>query len=85
MAIMADDPKKVLEVLDLSAMTRKTVRQNLFFAFLYNALSIPLAMTGVVNPLVAVFAMFGSSLTVIGNTLRMVRGRNVRDWKPLPQ
>jgi Cu+-exporting ATPase len=85
MAIMADDPTRVLDVLNLSAMTTKTVRQNLLFAFLYNTLGIPLAMMGMVNPIVAVFAMFGSSLTVIGNTLRMVRGRSVRGWKPLPQ
>ncbi len=38
---------------------------------LYNALGIPLAVAGMLNPLLAVLAMFASSLTVIGNTLRM--------------
>jgi Cu+-exporting ATPase len=69
--LLAGDPSRVLEILDLSALTMKTIRQNLFFAFLYNGLAIPLAVTGLLNPLVAVLAMFASSLTVIGNALRI--------------
>jgi hypothetical protein len=49
------------------------IHQNLFFAFFYNALGIPLAVAGFLNPLIAVVAMFASSLTVIGNALRIAR------------
>jgi heavy metal translocating P-type ATPase len=71
--LLAGEPNRVLAVLDLSALTARTVRQNLFFAFLYNGLAIPLAVAGLLNPLIAVFAMFASSLTVIGNTLKISR------------
>jgi heavy metal translocating P-type ATPase len=76
--LMGDTPARILDVIDLSSLTMQTVRQNLFFAFFYNALGIPLAMAGLLNPLVAVFAMFASSLSVIGNTLRIMRKSNVR-------
>ncbi len=71
--ILTDDPIKVIEVLNLSALTMRIIRQNLFFALFYNALGIPLAVAGALNPLVAVLAMFASSLTVITNTLRISR------------
>ncbi len=71
--ILSRDPGKVLDFLDLSNLTVKVIGQNLFFAFFYNAAGIPLAMSGAMNPLVAVLAMFVSSLTVIGNTLRISR------------
>jgi cation transport ATPase len=70
---LGSDPLRVLDVMDLSAQTMSAIRQNLFLAFIYNALAIPLAMSGFINPLIAVIAMFASSLTVIGNTLRIVR------------
>ena len=63
--------EKVLDLFCLSALTGRIVRQNLVFAFLYNSFGIPLAMAGLLNPLIAVFAMFASSLTVIVNTLRI--------------
>jgi heavy metal translocating P-type ATPase len=71
--LLGGDPLRVLDVMDLSAQTMSAIRQNLFLAFLYNGLAIPLAMSGLINPLIAVTAMFASSLTVIGNTLRIVR------------
>jgi Cu+-exporting ATPase len=71
--LLSGDPTHVLKVLDLSALNVRTMRQNLFLAFIYNGLGIPLAISGVVSPLLAVFAMFASSLTVIGNTLRIAR------------
>jgi Cu+-exporting ATPase len=61
----------------LSALTAKTIRQNLFFAFLYNGLAIPLAIAGLLNPLIAVFAMFASSLTVVGNALKISRKKTL--------
>jgi Cu+-exporting ATPase len=74
--LLSEEPDRVLAALDLSALTARTVRQNLFFAFLYNGLAIPLAIGGVLNPLIAVFAMFASSLTVIANALKISRQNN---------
>ncbi|MDY0041162.1 MAG: heavy metal translocating P-type ATPase, partial [Desulforhabdus sp.] len=71
--IIGGSPATVLDVLDLSRLTIRIIRQNLFLAFVYNVLGIPLAVLGFLNPLVAVFAMFASSLTVVGNTLRISR------------
>ena len=71
--LLSDDPGRILDLLRLSKLTSKIIRQNLLFAFLYNVLAIPFAIAGFLNPLIAVFAMFSSSLTVIGNTLRIFR------------
>jgi Cu+-exporting ATPase len=75
--LLSSDPVKVLDALDLSSKTVGAIRQNLFFAFLYNSVGILLAMAGWLNPLIAVFAMFASSLTVIGNALRISRGKRL--------
>jgi cation transport ATPase len=75
---LAAEPGRVLDVLDLSQLATKTIRQNLLFAFLYNATAIPLAVSGLLNPLIAVVAMFGSSFTVIGNALRITRMKQNR-------
>ena len=72
---LAPDPTRLMEAIDLSGRTVRTIRQNLFFAFLYNSVGIPLAVAGWLNPLIAVFAMFASSLTVIGNAMRISRGK----------
>ncbi len=71
--ILGAEPEKVLDVLDLSQLATKSIRQNLLFAFLYNGVAIPFAISGLLNPLIAVLAMFGSSFTVIGNALRIAR------------
>jgi heavy metal translocating P-type ATPase len=72
--LLTDDPLKIRDVLHLSTLSFTITRQNLLFAFFYNILGIPLAMTGLLNPLIAVLAMFASSLTVVGNTLRIYSG-----------
>jgi Cu+-exporting ATPase len=59
----------------LSRATMRTVRQNLFFAFVYNVLAIPLAAFGVLNPLIAAAAMALSDVTVIGNALLLRRSK----------
>ena len=51
------------------------IRQNLFLAFVYNAVSVPLAALGLLGPMIAGAAMSLSSLSVVGNALRL---RNVR-------
>jgi heavy metal translocating P-type ATPase len=71
--LLSEDPTRVLDFLRLSELTMKVIRQNLFFAIFYNFLAIPLAVAGWLNPVIAVFAMFASSLSVIGNSLRIMR------------
>ena len=57
----------------LSRRTARVIRQNLFWACLYNGVCIPLAVLGFVNPLVAVVAMLISSLSVVLNSKRLRR------------
>jgi len=78
--LLASDPTRVSGALDLSALAVRAIRQNLFFAFLYNSIAIPLAVAGLLNPLIAVFAMFAGSLTVIGNALRISKRKPAKTF-----
>jgi P-type E1-E2 ATPase len=69
------DPAQLLDLLDWAARVDRTVHQNLWWAVVYNVVAVPIAMAGVISPLVAVVAMLLSSLSVIGNTLLLVRSR----------
>ena len=71
--LMRADPFQVLDFLKLARVVNKKILQNLIYAFLYNLVSIPLAASGLLSPLVAVSAMLLSSLTVIGNTSLLIR------------
>ncbi|MEW6128583.1 MAG: cation-translocating P-type ATPase [Acidobacteriota bacterium] len=71
MVLMSNSLTKVIEAFEISRKTWRVVRQNLFWAFVYNTLSISLAVTGVLNPLLAAAAMLLSSLSVIGNSQRL--------------
>jgi Cu+-exporting ATPase len=73
LTFLTSDPTRILDARTLSFSTSKIIRQNLLFAFVYNGLALPAAVSGLLNPLIAVFAMFASSLTVIGNALRIGR------------
>lgn len=58
---------------DLARATGRVIKQNLFFSFFYNALAIPTAAMGYLNPMVAAAAMTCSSLSVLANSLRLAR------------
>ena len=63
----------LLKSLAIAKVHNVIAAQNLFFAFVYNGLAIPVAMAGYLNPIMAVLAMFLSSITVLANTLRITR------------
>jgi P-type Cu+ transporter len=63
----------VVQSINLSKETFRKIKQNLFWAFFYNSIAIPLALLGVLNPLVAEIAMATSSVTVVGNALLLRR------------
>ncbi|MFZ0241954.1 MAG: cation-translocating P-type ATPase [Desulfobacterales bacterium] len=71
--LMRAEPEQVLVFLRLAKRTHNKILQNLWFSLIYNLVSIPVAMSGLLTPLVAVSAMLLSSLTVIGNTLLLIR------------
>ncbi len=67
------DLRTLLAALQLSHAIYGVIRQNLFFAFVYNLLGIPLAAAGKLNPLIAALAMSFSSVSVVTNALRLLR------------
>ena len=74
--LMRSDPRLVAEALSVSRATWRKIRQNLFWAFAYNIVAIPLAAFGLLTPAIAGAAMAMSSLSVVGNTLLL------RRWRP---
>ncbi len=73
--LMRGDPALVADAIEISRRTTRTIHQNLFWAFVYNAVGIPLAAAGLLNPVVAGAAMALSSVSVLGNALRLKRWR----------
>ena len=74
--LMRNDLLSAADAIDLSRATLSKIRQNLFFAFIYNVLGIPLAAFGMLNPVIAGAAMAMSSVSVVSNSLLL------RRWKP---
>ena len=71
--LMRPDPRLVSAAIDISRRTYAKIRQNLFWAFVYNVVGIPLAALGILSPVLAGAAMALSSVSVVGNTLLLKR------------
>ncbi|TVR10848.1 MAG: copper-translocating P-type ATPase [Salinarimonadaceae bacterium] len=74
--LMRSDPLAVVDALDIARRTHAKIRQNLFWAFIYNTLGIPIAAMGLLDPIVAGAAMAFSSVSVVANALLL------RRWRP---
>lgn len=71
--LMQHSVNQLADALSVSRATLKNIKQNLFFAFFYNILGIPLAALGFLNPVIAGAAMAASSVSVLSNALRLKR------------
>jgi Cu+-exporting ATPase len=74
--LMRDDLNAIADAVGLSRATLRKIRQNLFLAFVYNILALPLAALGLLNPVIAGAAMAMSSVSVVSNSLLLKR------WRP---
>ncbi len=75
--LMRNDLMSLVDAIRLSRSTLRKIRQNLFFAFIYNILGLPLASLGMLNPVIAGAAMAMSSVSVVSNSLLFKR------WRPV--
>ncbi|HWE80379.1 MAG TPA: heavy metal translocating P-type ATPase [Gaiellaceae bacterium] len=78
LTLVSGDLRAAVDAIRLARATFRTIEWNLVWAFAYNVAAIPLAVAGVLSPIVAAAAMGCSSLFVVGNSLRLTRFRSVR-------
>lgn len=75
MTLMRGEPALVADALDIARKTYRKIKQNLFWAFIFNIIGLPLAAMGLLNPVIAGAAMAFSSVTVVTNALLLKRWR----------
>jgi len=73
--LMQNNLEKAVEAINLSKFTFRAIKQNLFWAFIYNIVAVPLAAVGMLNPMIAAGAMSFSSISVVLNSLRLKRAK----------